>query len=782
MSNTTISNKKTHQSQQKSHTTQTGNKKGDVNVVGEGINQIRRVLNMTQSEFAKWLSTGNVIDSIRGWTIQKESNVKITGKDTVRIRVGQKMTQPEFAKYLSKLTSEVIDSSTVGEIEDLGVRDAWDAFWTTQRTIQKESNVKITGKDIRKIRLGLSMTQPEFAKWLQMATGELIDSIRVCRMENFGSRGACHALPPSNAVREFLERCILLDREFYEFLERCFLLDSENFPEDSIKYVKRNYYIRGHLHEVEQIAGVKAVKISSSNDVNIVSEINVDRLQVSEKHLKVFQDSGWMFIENSVSSHGYHEISNNGTVFRRLDEGTLMIGTNELTVKLNPEIPEPDAERRLEREEGLSSKRRLKFAPNLFVVKLSEDTDSLRIANRLQEDKDFVYAEPVMLEYISHRERVPSYPIPPEDPLYPKQWQWRNDGVNGTIENADIRAELAWRHSSGRNTRIAIIDRGFDVHHEDLSDAIAPESGYFDDAGSFVLGLANYPNHAHGTFCAGLAGARANNEVGGCGIAFESDLLLVSYKDKKNPKDEIASQKILAEAIGYAVRPSTLIQGANTSGADVISCSLGANWDDNNPNSCTVYLTSMLNEAIDFAGREGRNGLGTPIFWATSNNNVPIVDDKICSHADVIAVGRSNSSDLADGSAFGPELDFIAPGVKVFSTWPGNYYGDNSGECGVDSAGTSFATPIAAGVAALLLSVRPDLTSAKVREIMRDSCDQVGGVDYINGHNNFYGYGRINAARAINQILLPNRTSLSNLSFCLMSSVIMMCFTMVAIS
>jgi Subtilase family len=628
----------------------------------------------------------------------------------------------------------------------------------------------ITGKEIKNFRQALKLSQPGFAKYLSKLTGEVIDSITVCRMEKFGTRNACHPLPPSNAVTQIICHCEdYWDHNAYHSFPKVetvdILLFTGHHTHNSLidkplgdDKMKRNYYIRNNLHEVEQISGIKAVKISSSDELGRVSRVSSDRLQVSEEHLKVFQNSGWAFIENSVSSHENNEISNAGTVFRRTEDGTLMIGTNELTVKLKPEISELKAEERLRREDGLSTiKRRLKLVPNLFTVNISAEADSLGIANKLREDKDFfVYAEPVMLEYMSYRANVPSYPIPPVDPFYPQQWQWRNDGQNGAIENADIRAELAWRYSSGKNTRIAIIDWGFDVKHQDLIDGISPNSGYIRDNGDFVSELTNYPNHAHGTFCAGLAGARAN-EVGGCGIAFESELLLIAIEDKKkNPNEKseggITSQMLLADAIEYAIN------------ADVISCSLGVN----------IEMESALEDIIGIVAHEGRRGLGIPIFWATSNNNVPIVNDQVCCHPEVIAVGRSNNRDLSDGSAYGSELDFLAPGVDVFSTFPGNNYDF--------ATGTSYATPIAAGVAALLLSVRPDLTSDQLRQTMRDSCDQVGGVKYINDHNEFYGHGRINAARAINQILPSTGTSLSNLSLCLMSSVIMMCFTMVAIS
>ena len=93
-------------------------------------------------------------------------------------------------------------------------------------------------------------------------------------------------------------------------------------------------------------------------------------------------------------------------------------------------------------------------------------------------------------------------------------------------------------------------------------------------------------------------------------------------------------------------------------------------------------------------------------------------------------------------SAFGPKLEFLAPGVNVFSTRSRSQHGF--------STGTSFATPLAAGVGALVLSRDPTLTATQVRDRLRASCDQVGGVVYdANNHNDEYGFGRINAQRAV---------------------------------
>jgi thermitase len=200
--------------------------------------------------------------------------------------------------------------------------------------------------------------------------------------------------------------------------------------------------------------------------------------------------------------------------------------------------------------------------------------------------------------------------------------------------------------------------------------------------------------------------------------------------------DQIGTQTTLARAVAYAADPMREDGSAAAGeGADVISCSLG-------PNGADWTLTSVLDLAIQFAAGQGRNKQGVPIFWASSNGAFEVARDEVCSHAEVIAVGRSNRNDLADGSAYGPKLEFLAPGRDVYSTRTRSKYGFWTG--------CSFATPLAAGVAALVLARNPQWTKQQVRRRLRDSCDKVGGVTYgKDGRHDEYGYGRINAERAV---------------------------------
>lgn len=153
-------------------------------------------------------------------------------------------------------------------------------------------------------------------------------------------------------------------------------------------------------------------------------------------------------------------------------------------------------------------------------------------------------------------------------------------------------------------------------------------------------------------------------------------------------------------------------------------------------------MRQVLSDAIDFVAANGRNGIGAPLFWAVTNGNFPISDDEVCSHPETIAVGRSTLNDLDDGSGFGPELDFLAPGVDVWIPAAGGGYHTTTG--------TSFAAPCAAGVGALVLARDGSLPAAAVRQRLRDTADKVGNLPYdAAGRNDRFGYGRINSPNAL---------------------------------
>ncbi|MCW2308888.1 S8 family serine peptidase [Rhodobium gokarnense] len=403
----------------------------------------------------------------------------------------------------------------------------------------------------------------------------------------------------------------------------------------------------------------------------------------------------------------------NGIVNRVFVENQrVMLVTSRIVIRLEEDVSDAARDAVLVRH-PVTILGRNGLPPRSFRADV-QGTNALEACLALMAEKEIEYAEPDFVEHIGPR-------LTPSDPEFGQQWHHGN-----------IRAEAAWDETQVAGVRIAVIDNGFDITHPDLR--FGDASGWFRSTADFVdadfvLGTANMPNGNHGTACAGMIAAIANNDSGGCGVAYGADLSMVACLP-----DQIGTQATLARAIGYAADPS--LEGRTEEGADIVACSLG-------PNSAVWTMSAVLDDAIDFAATKGGGGSGCAIFWGCTNGNHPIESDQVCSHPQVMAIGRSTHSDSDHGSGFGPKLEFLAPGVDVWIPASGGGYHTTTG--------TSFAAPCAAGIGALALSKKPDMTAGELRQLLRDTCDKVGPLSYIEGHNIRFGHGRANAETAVSE-------------------------------
>jgi hypothetical protein len=504
--------------------------------------------------------------------------------------------------------------------------------------------------------------------------------------------------------------------------------------------MKRRYYLRGRLVEVEQLDGVIAVQGSRAEGragrsfgQSAREAVRNAAPEVDEEALDAFAAANWQLV--SPNARTREELGRRSTPQGADGVGSVVVGqggrvgiaSDLLNVQLDPDLSSEEAESVLA-DAGLTVVTQLHFAKHLYEVR-TDRGDALDASVALNDNPQFVFAEPSLIEHIPQR-------FTPPDPRYDEQWQWKNTGSGGGTAGADVSAEEAWDHTFGAGIRVAVIDNGFDADHEDLAAGVGAGSAFFRagagvGAATITVGTVGMPDSNHGTFCAGMVGARRGNGDGGVGAAPDSELMLIACLG-----DQVGTQTTLARAVAYAANPATEPSAPGTPGADIVVSSLG-------PNGADWNLTTTLELAIEGAAANGRGGRGCAIFWAASNGrNVDVLADEVVSHPDVIAVVRSNRRDLEDNAARGPEVELIAPGVAVVSTESGNNYGD--------STGTSFAAPCAAGCAALALSVNPALTRDQLRAIMNTTADKIGGVVYdANGHNDDYGFGRVNAFRAV---------------------------------
>jgi thermitase len=398
----------------------------------------------------------------------------------------------------------------------------------------------------------------------------------------------------------------------------------------------------------------------------------------------------------------------------RLDD-TLLLETERINVRLHEGDVQQAVDDFAERHSLLFLRQNGMSGTAQFLVQNEFATSKCL---ELLDDDAAVYAEPDYVERIGQR-------YIPSEPEFLQQWH-----------HTAINATSAWDITRGDCVRVAFVDTGFHTGLADISADPKFSAWYRSTPGSddadFILGLGGMPASEHGTSCAAMI-ASPENGTGGIGVAFNANLRVIACLNN----EVIGTQTTLARALTFAVDPSLEDPSLSPAdGADVIGCSLG-------PSSSAAWqMRRVLEEALDDIASFGRNGLGTPVLWACTNGNHPIRFDEVCSHPEVMAVGRSTINDQDHGSGFGPELEFLAPGVDV-------HLPDRNGNFR-PVTGTSFACPCATGVAALLLSRDKYLSAHEVRQRMRDGCDQVGGaIPYINGRNDRFGYGRVNARSVV---------------------------------
>ncbi len=286
----------------------------------------------------------------------------------------------------------------------------------------------------------------------------------------------------------------------------------------------------------------------------------------------------------------------------------------------------------------------------------------------------------------------------------------------------------------GKGVKIAVIDDGLDVSHEDLQGAVLNTYDLATGSGN----VAHNANELHGTATTGVIAARAN-KLGIFGVASESEIIFIKYK-KSMSTDEML----------------TLFNKADELGADIISCSWGSGLDDKTGKQ---GVPDKVKAKIQELARTGRGGKGTVIVFASGNSNKDIQALNLEANIpEVIAVGASNGKNLrAQSSNYGNNLDVVAPGggmgfsLGVVTLRP---MGQEDGNTTL-AKGTSIAAPIVSGVIALMLEKDPNLSLAEINRLLQTTSDKIGKKPYdANGHNKYYGYGKINVTKLLNAIEL----------------------------
>jgi subtilisin family serine protease len=417
--------------------------------------------------------------------------------------------------------------------------------------------------------------------------------------------------------------------------------------------------------------------------------------------------------------------------------------TENLFVKFDDELS-TSACRKLLKNHKMIIKQELEYARNAYFVCGGENIGLavFEMADKLLKETAVEFCHPELVREVRKRT------------AFPQQWHLKKTTVNGNNVDAHASVESAWQLSDGNGVIVAIIDDGVDLDHEEFQSSgkiIAPRD---------VTRQSDNPRpgtgNNHGTACAGVA--CADGLFGASGVAPKAKLMPIR----------------LNSGLGSQAEAGAFVWAAQH-GADVISCSWGPNdgdfTDPNDPiHDEQVPLPDSTRLAIEFALQNGRNGKGCVISWAAGNGNESVDNDGYASFDKVIAVAACNDvSKKSPYSDFGNAVWCCFPSNNFFpSKTPGIWTTDRSGTVGYnpgvtskgDAAGnftnsfggTSSAAPGVAGVAALILGRNPNLRFDEVKDILKRSCDQIdsaGGSYGANGQSPFYGFGRVNARKAV---------------------------------
>jgi thermitase len=284
--------------------------------------------------------------------------------------------------------------------------------------------------------------------------------------------------------------------------------------------------------------------------------------------------------------------------------------------------------------------------------------------------------------------------VTPNDPYFTSQWHL-----------SAIQAPGAWGVTTGSSSVvIGVIDSGADWTHPDLASKLVP--GW-----NFLTGTSNTQDSGgdsgHGTAVSGAAVAATNNGTGVAGVGWSTMVMPLEIMDSTGS----ASYSNLASAITYAA----------DHGVRIINVSMGGST-----------ASSTLTSAESYAWNKGC------VIFAAAGNNASSALVYPAADPNVVSVSATDvNNTFASFSSYGSWIDISAPGNNILTTMTGGGYGS--------WYGTSFSSPITAGVAALVLALKPGLSNSALVSLLEQNADDFGTA----GWDQYFGYGQVNAYKAV---------------------------------
>jgi subtilisin family serine protease len=440
--------------------------------------------------------------------------------------------------------------------------------------------------------------------------------------------------------------------------------------------------------------------------------------------------------------------------FRESKTGLIHVVYREVVVRFQPGTPVRTRNSLLQKH-GFKVRRVNPFFRDQVIVYDPERKHTgeklIEAANKLAETDEVEFAGP---NFVSQYRR---HALPT---IRSEEWHLRNKGAGGAKKNEDVKAAEAWKTTTGkRSIVVAVLDDGVDIDHPNLKQNIwkNPKASAKDKYGRDFYLKDNHPDHynprpkifqfpfdqmdgndIHGTPCAGVIAA-VGKASGSVGVASNCRILAV----KVFHGNSLVADERVADAMRYA---GTI--------ADILSCSWGGGG-----------ASPDVQQALEDLG-SARKGRGVAVFCAAGNEEQDPVGFPASDPNAIAITASTDQAKLAWYSNVGPEASVCAPsngGVRgIFTTdvsVPERGFnigvaasGGKDGLHTNDFGGTSSATPLVAGVAALMLSADSTLNRQALREILQNTADKIGSGYKANGHSNKFGFGRVNAAKAVQKV------------------------------
>lgn len=364
--------------------------------------------------------------------------------------------------------------------------------------------------------------------------------------------------------------------------------------------------------------------------------------------------------------------------------------------------------------DGIESVEHYSHIPNLSLVNMDSARAMRGAVSMLSESTEVEFVEEDRVFTATRHEVIPN------DAGFSQCWGHRNTGQSGGTVNFDMNTTNAWSITEGSPTiRIMVFETGVQQDHPDINQVAGRDFTTGATNGILGGGPSNQCDN-HGTAVAGCITGIINNSIGTVGVAPDC--------------------KVISAKVGTAVTPcSGSWQGQTSWTVNAINWGIANGVRvTNNSNDYGTASTAMTNAYI-----AARNA-GVVNFASSGNSGNTNIGFPARSTG-VIAVGASNrNGQKASFSSYGSKLAFVAAGQSIYTT-------DRTGSNGYGSGdyttidGTSFSSPYAAGVAALILSVNPSLSAAQVESIMQSTCRDIGTA----GFDTLTGWGMLNAEAAV---------------------------------